>query len=91
MLNENGQNLRNLLQGQNRSGGVVKDRAELVEINLQWCRIRTKSELIHQKKEEKKYLKSVIRGMIFKSRSNLKGSIKSLILLAIEEEEGARE
>lgn len=91
MLNENGQNLRNLLQGQNRSGGVVKDRAKLVEINLQWCRIRTESELIHQKKKEKKYLKSIIGGMIFKSRSNLKGSIKSLILLAIEEEEGARE
>ena len=53
MLNENGQNLRNLLQGQNRSGGVVKDRAKLVEINLQWCRIRTESELIHQKKKEK--------------------------------------
>ena len=53
MLNENGQNLRNLLQGQNRSGGIVEDRTELVEINLQWCRIRTESKLIHQKKKEK--------------------------------------
>lgn len=53
MLNENGQNLRNLLQGQNRSGGIVEDRTELVEINLQWCRIRTESELIHQKKKKK--------------------------------------